>query len=371
MAKKKRKTTGKSSLTLSLSSQARERLAEMAQKAGYSRSAFVESVMAGKVAIATVEPEKSLEFTFEEGSAEQQKIGVEVVEETTIASSTGLDNSNLEEIQNLQAKIEEQAEQISQLQTEKKAKQATLNAPPSRPQTEGENSPKNLAELAAKDEEITKLNQLLVDSQNHIQQLKTDLQRHSEEQEVQVTKLSESLTAKDKALAKLQQEFEQKDTQIQENQAENQTLEKQLEEQYARVSSLAKEVAQQKNQVAELDKLQAQLEQAQAHGDRLQKQLEQAQIQTQQAQQQSADLVSQKQQLQAQLKTLDTEKVDLAEQLQAAHQQQQELQERLGAIADLTDKLEASKRQIAELEAKIETLNTTQVECIEGLNFCL
>ncbi|NJN74202.1 MAG: hypothetical protein HC799_16075 [Limnothrix sp. RL_2_0] len=49
MVKKKRKTTGKSSVTLSLTSQAHDRLAEMAQKSGFSRSAFVESVMTGKV----------------------------------------------------------------------------------------------------------------------------------------------------------------------------------------------------------------------------------------------------------------------------------------------------------------------------------
>ncbi|OKH13809.1 hypothetical protein [[Limnothrix rosea] IAM M-220] len=415
MAKKKRKTTGKTALTLSLSSQARERLAEMSQKAGYSRSAFVESVMSGKVAIATVEPEKSLAFTIEDETANPQKMTIAVVEngaQAMQAEAPNPDNSHLEEIKKLRAKIEEQAKQIATLSTEKSNSPSTLKVAPSRNENASKPVAKESLELAAKEKEIANLNQQLKTTQAEILTLKNewdeskdrsstkadispdvlkelqsaksnlerrvlDLQRQIEakdaviaelrstvkETETNAVRLNEMIAAKDKNLAALRQEFEQKDTQVRANQTKNQTLEKQLEEQYARVSSLAKEIAQQKNEVQQLEQVKAQLAEVKAHGDRLQRQLREAQGQHQQAMAQSTTVASQKQQLEAQLNNSEKAKTLLTTQLQNSTQQQVALEQKIAELTKINAQLTVSQDLVRQLQTQIEAFAPFEAQC--------
>ena len=306
MAKKKRKTTGKSSLTLSLTSQARERLSEMSQKAGFSRSAFVENMMAGKVSLAAIEPEKNLAFTVEDASAEKPKMNIALLEKTAEAPALTDDNSSTEELGILQAKIVEQAQEIESLKQQKESQiessAPVLKAPPSRTTKTTNKSKKETVNSTEKDKEIAKLTQELEAEKKNVEALKVELSQKISALEEQVkvkdaalttgkseamalqnqvaglntaleTKTNElvaeketiatlqtqtkdlngTLKTKEQELAQLQQDFEQREAAIKANQEKNETLAKQLKAQDVRVSALAKEVTEQKAQTKELE----------------------------------------------------------------------------------------------------------------------
>ena len=238
MAKKKRKTTGKSSLTLSLSSQARDRLAEMAQKAGYSRSAFVESVMSGKVSIGAITPEKNLAFTMEDETAQPPKMAIAVVEdavETETAASPEIDNSHLEEIEKLQAKIAEQAKQITNLSTAKPEKKSALKAPPSRPQDNAKSVKKVSADLAKKDKEIAALNKQLETSQSDQQKLEKEL---ASVKNSLASKTAENEVLQAAAKTSKQAQDKQSSAKLELLQSEKEQLEKQVTDLQKQVSTM-------------------------------------------------------------------------------------------------------------------------------------
>ncbi|BAW97418.1 ribbon-helix-helix protein [[Synechococcus] sp. NIES-970] len=124
MVKKKRKTTGKSAVTLSLTSQAIDRLAEMAQKSGFSRSAFVENLMAGAVAIAAPEAEKNLCVTVTQKADDEPQVQVSLAENTALSSAPAVFSDSVDSA-TLTEKITAQEKIIADLE----AKLVAANAP--------------------------------------------------------------------------------------------------------------------------------------------------------------------------------------------------------------------------------------------------
>lgn len=393
MAKKKRKTTGKSSLTLSLSSQARDRLSEMSQKAGYSRSAFVEKMMAGQVSIAGVEPEKSLAFIQEEGNTPEPKISLTLVENTTdvtIAPSAEPEQSVTQELEQLQAKIAEQAQEIELLKQQKevsKQDSPSLKAPPTRPQPSKQETVQKTVELNKKDEKIATLTQQLANAEKTVEKVQAELsqkateiteltaqveakatalataENSSETLQGQITELSNVLATKEQTLAQLQEDFEQREVAIKAHQEHNATLEKQVQEQDARVTAFAQEVAAQKAQVEQLTVLQAELAQAKAEGDRLQGELAQAK------QSQETALTTAKEQAQAEIQAITAQKDQLATELATTVQEKATLtselqaqQRRLNSATDLQNQYNASQQQLRLVQAQLNQASTTQAQ---------
>lgn len=131
MAKKKRKTTGKNAVTLSLTSQAIDRLAEMAQKSGFSRSAFVENLMAGTVSITALEAEKNLLVSVENEAEDTAKVQVDLAETTAANTKPTVPDPDAE----LADKVASQAKIIADLEAKLAEASPPLKRPVARPNT--------------------------------------------------------------------------------------------------------------------------------------------------------------------------------------------------------------------------------------------
>lgn len=348
MVKKKRKTTGKSSVTLSLTSQAHDRLAEMAQKSGFSRSAFLESVMAGKVAIATPDAEQKLAIVVEDESSNPPKLQVTVVESTDELTSTAApatDNSNITE---LEAKIAEQSQMIAALQAEIKAKSVAKPIAPKPVKTPSIDQKKIDQELTAKDEKIASLTTTLQESQSQIKKL---------EKEVSIG--STNLAKQKEICGQLEQKLAKETRAAEENQTQNKILEKQLEEQYSRVSELAREVARQEEKGQLLEQLELRLQQANEQGDRLKQQLNNTEVTQQKLQGELDAAATTRSQLESQLTAADLEKTGLQQQLLKAQALEEELRLQKATLAELEAALYAERQLINSLQ--------TQLEATEGL----
>ncbi|MGB2923845.1 MAG: hypothetical protein WBB82_00915 [Limnothrix sp.] len=354
MVKKKRKTTGKSSITFSLTSQAHDRLAEMAQKSGFSRSAFLENVMAGKVAIASPEAEKNLAVTVEDATATPPKLQVAVVDDlqsiaastsTAESASSGAATDQTAKMTELETKIAEQAKHITELKNKLDQKVAVQPTPVRRVETKPENSQKHSQELKAKDTEIATLKARIDNYDAQVQTLKE-----------QSTGLEKNLTENATMHSTLQQEVARKDRELKENQEQTKTLEKQLEEQYSRVSNLAKEVAKQNAKNEVLEQLELRLKEANTQGDRLTKQLDDNQVIQQQLQDKLVSAESLKTQLENQLSTADLEKTGLQEQISGAKALEQELQTQKATLAELQTELYNERQLVNRLKAQLEAV---------------
>ena len=359
MVKKKRKTTGKTSLTLSLTSQACEYLAEMSQKSGFSRSAFVESLLHGKVAITAPEAVKNIALTPSEGDTASAQVKIEVLDEVLAESTKPIatvadsesdlvkelqakiaeQNQQIAQAESLQTQITEQTKKIAELETQIAQNKPVLKQPVAPPQKLAIDTEKTKQELVAKDTKIADLTQAIKDTEARLEALG----KQQTEQEKEQAKI----------VADLQKELAQKEAQVKTEREQNATLENQLQEQYNRVSSLAKDVAQQKIQDETLAQLEAQLAKAKEEGDRQQKQLSQAQEQQAELKTQLAAAESQQQTLKAQLQQVNTEKDNLNSELAKAQSLVQELRQQVGMIAQLQTELNAKQQLIQSLQAQI------------------
>lgn len=347
MVKKKRKTTGKTSVTLSLTSQAHDRLAEMAQKSGFSRSAFVESVMAGKVAIATPDAEQKLAVVVADESSTPPKLQVAVVENTDESGSTAVpstDNSNTTE---LAAKIAEQAQMIAALQAEIKAKDAAKPIVQKPVQTPSIDQKKISQELVAKDEKIASLTTTLQASQSQVKKL-----------EAEVAIGSTNLAKQQEICGKLEHKLEQETRAVEKNQTQNKVLEKQLEEQYSRVSELAREVARQEEKGQLLGQLELRLQQANEQGDRLKQQLDNTEVVQQKLQSELEAAATTRTQLESQLSAADLEKTGLQQQVLKTQALEEELRLQKATLAELEAALYAERQLINSLKTQIEAADS-------------
>lgn len=347
MVKKKRKTTGKSSVTLSLTSQAHDRLAEMAQKSGFSRSAFLESVMTGKVAIATPDAEQKLAVVVEDDSSTPPKLHVAMIENdggTDAVTVPPIDSSRTAE---LEEKLAEQAQMITALQAQIKAKDAAkltaLKSPPKPPQTLSVDQKKIDQELAAKDQKIASLTATLQQGQSQVKKL-----------EAEVATGATNLTKQQAICAKLEQTLAQETRAVEENKTQNKILEKQLEEQYSRVSELAREVAQQQEKGQLLGQLELRLQQANEQGDRLKQQLSNTEVIQQKLQSELDAAATTRTQLQSQLSTADLEKTGLQQQVLGAKALEKELRSQKAALAELEAALYAERQLVSRLQTQLE-----------------
>ncbi|MEB3226198.1 MAG: hypothetical protein VKJ86_10405 [Synechococcus sp.] len=263
MAKKKRKTTGKNAVTLSLTSQAIDRLAEMAQKSGFSRSAFVENLMAGAVAITAPEAQTSLIVLAEteEENKNQIQINTGVNLSRTLTTAVSDDTTALEP---LKEKIAAQEKIIADLEA-KLAVAPELKRPVARPNV----SEKTAISTVDQTQKVAALEQALKSQENKVQQLTNDLKN-----------LQQELTTAGQKEAALQQQLEQTNLTLAQSQAQNKALTQELESQKATVIQLSQQSAATETAQATLKalgqekkQLQQQLATATAHKAALQSQI--------------------------------------------------------------------------------------------------
>jgi chromosome segregation ATPase len=349
MVKKKRKTTGKSSVTLSLTSQAHDRLAEMAQKSGFSRSAFVESVLAGKVAIAAPDAEQQLAVVVEDESSIPPKLQIAVVESTDELASIAAPSADNSNTIKLAEKIAEQSQVIAALQAEIKAKNAVkptaLQSPQQQPEIPSIDQKKIGQEVAVKDEKIVNLTATLQRSQSQVKIL---------EEEVRVS--AKNLVEQQEIRVKLERTLAQETQAAKENQTQNKILEKQLEEQYSRVSELAREVAQQQEKGQLLSQLESRLQQANKQGDRLKQQLSNTEVVQQKLQSELDAAATTRSQLQSQLSTADLEKTGLQQQLLGTKALEENLRLQKATLAELETALYAERQLVNSLQTQLESV---------------
>ncbi|WP_030007311.1 hypothetical protein [Picosynechococcus sp. NKBG042902] len=167
MAKKKRKTTGKNAVTLSLTSQAIDRLAEMAQKSGFSRSAFVENLMAGTVSITAPEAEKNLLVSVENEAEDTAKVQVDLAETTAANTKPTAPDPDAE----LAEKVASQAKIIADLEAKLAEASPPLKRPVARPNTAEKSAPA----VTDQSPKIATLEKQIADQKNQIQDLTKQL----------------------------------------------------------------------------------------------------------------------------------------------------------------------------------------------------
>jgi peptidoglycan DL-endopeptidase CwlO len=170
MAKNKRKTTGKNAITLSLTSPAIDRLAEMAQKSGLSRSAFVENLMAGTVAITAPEAATNLLVSVSQSTDNKSQVQVSLADAPIANPPADTPVSN-EGSAELEAKIAAQAKTIADLEEKLAAHSTALKRPADR-----SHSAENAASSSTnQNEKITSLEKQLKDQENQTKTLTNNL----------------------------------------------------------------------------------------------------------------------------------------------------------------------------------------------------
>ncbi|MBV5257762.1 hypothetical protein FLX56_04910 [Synechococcus moorigangaii CMS01] len=220
MAKQKRKTTGKNAVTLSLTSQAIDRLAEMAQKSGFSRSAFVENLMAGTVAIAAPEAKTNLLVAVETKAENVTEVQVSLAENTS-TNGAAVPSSEPNE---LAEKVAAQAKIIADLEAKLADSSSQLKPPVSRANKPEKATPSAVDQTA----KVTALEKQLEAQKNQCQTFTKEIE--ALQHDLKVT------TQKNEAL---QQQLAEKDQAIAQAQTQNQTLAQDLETQKAAVTQLS------------------------------------------------------------------------------------------------------------------------------------